>query len=481
MVCSLFGWVNKASGFRRFAEAYIEVARKNAKSTLAAGIGLYMLVADREFGPEVYSGATTKKQAMEVFRTARRMAKKAPEFKEHFDLEVNVESIVARSDDGKFEPLIGDPGDGASPSCSIVDEYHEHPTSNLRDTMVTGMGARRQGLSLIITTAGTDTAGPCYLTRDESEKILNGLVEDETFFCIIYAADADDDWKSLEARIKANPNYGVSVFPEYLEKQINQAVKTPSKQFIVKTKHLNIWGNAANGFFDMDKWKAGKDATLSLEEFKGRAAWMGNDLAGIVDLASRIRIFQEMRPNAEGIQVRHYFIFGEHYCPLDRIMDGDHQHYAGWYEEGWLTGIPGAEIQLSTIEDDIERDIEEFDFQCIAFDPWGALQMQQQLAEQMGDDIVVSIPQQVKYLSPPMRELEAALAAGRVHHNGDPVLTWAMSCVLAKPDKNNNVFPFKLDNGKNKIDPATALITGMYRAMNGEIRQRFTRPHIGYL
>jgi len=481
IVCCLFGWINKESGYRRFAEAYIKIARKNAKSTLAAAIGLYMLVADHEIGPEVYCGATTKKQAMEVFRTARRMAKKAPRFKDHFDLEINIESIISRSDDGKFEPVIGDPGDGASPSCAIMDECHELPNSNLHDTMMTGMGARRQGLGIEITTAGTDAASFCYLTEKDCEKILDGLVENDSFFCIMFAADEEDDWKSVEAQKKANPNYGVSVFPEYLNKQLRDAMQSPHKQFIYKTKHLDLWGGALNGYFNMESWANCKDDTLSLEEFKGEACWMGNDLAAIIDLASRIKIFQRMKQNAQGIAVRHYYVFGHHYAPLDTIMDGDHPHYESWYANNHLHAVPGPEIQLSVIQADIESEIEEYDFQRIAFDPWSALQMQQQLAEQLGDDIVQSVPQTVQYLSPAMKELDAAMRAGRLHHNGDPVLTWAISCVVARVDANDNVFPRKLENGKDKIDPATALITGLNPAMAGEIRRRFTRPMIGYM
>jgi phage terminase large subunit-like protein len=208
---------------------------------------------------------------------------------------------------------------------------------------------------------------------------------------------------------------------------------------------------------------------------------MGNDLAAIVDLASRIKIFQRMKKNEQGILVRHYYVFGHHYAPLDTIMDGDHPHYQRWYEDGHLYGVPGPEIQLSVIQADIEREIKEYDFQRLAFDPWSALQMQQELAEQLGEDIVQSVPQTVQYLSPPMKELDAAARAGRVHHNGDPVLTWAMSCVVARIDTNGNVFPRKLENGKDKIDPATALITGLNPAMSGEIRRRFTRPMIGLL
>jgi phage terminase large subunit-like protein len=481
ITCSIFGWISKETGFRRFAEAYIKVARKNAKTTWAAGVGLYMLVADHESGPEVFSGATNKKQAMEVFRTARRMAKKAPRFKEYFDLEVNVESIVARRDDGKFEPLIGDPGDGASPSCAIVDEYHEHPSSNLHDTMVTGMGARRQGLTIDITTAGTDTAGPCYLTEKDCEKLLDGLVENDSFFCIMYSADEGDDWKSTDAQRKANPNFGVSVFPEYLAKQLRDAMQSPHKQFIYKTKHLDLWGNALNGYFNMEAWNQCKDGSLSLDEFKGEACWMGNDLAAQIDLASRIKIFQRMKKNVDGILVRHYYVFGHHYAPMDTIMDGDHSHYERWYLDKHLHAVPGPEIQLSVIQKDIENELSEYDFQRIAFDPWSALQMQQQLAEQLGDDIVQSVPQTVQFLSPAMKELDAAMRAGRLHHNGDPVLTWAISCVVARIDANDNVFPRKLENGKDKIDPATALITGLNPAMAGEIKRRYTPVHIGYL
>jgi phage terminase large subunit-like protein len=481
IVASLFGWVNKVSSFRRFAEAYIKVARKNAKSTLAAAIGLYMLVADGEVGPEVYCGATTKKQAMEVFRTARRMAKKAPQFKEHFDLEVNVESIVAKLDDGKFEPLIGDPGDGANPSCAIMDERHEHPNNNLRDTMVTGQGSRRQGLSLDITTAGTDTASPCYIEEKDCEKVLEGFEENDSLFCIMYAADEEDDWKSVVAQKKANPNYGVSVFPEFLQKQLGAALISPHKQFIYKTKHLDLWGNTLNGYFNMACWEACKDPNLSLDQFKGEPCWMGNDLAAVVDLASRIRIFQKMQKNAEGILVRHYYVFGQHYAPMERIVDGDHPHYQRWYMDKWLTAVRGPEIQLSVIQSDIENELAKYDFQRIAFDPWSALQMQQQLAEQLGDEVVLSVPQTVQYLSPAMKELDAAMRAGRAHHNGDPVLTWALSCVVARVDANDNVFPRKLENGKDKIDPATALITGLNPAMAGVIRRRYTPVSIGYL
>lgn len=481
ITCCIFGWVRKSTGFRRFSEVYIEVARKNAKSTWAAAVCLFMFTFDGEIGAEVYCGATSKKQAMEVFRTAWRMAKKSPEFCDRFGIEINKESLVIHDDGSRFEPLVGDPGDGAMPSCAVLDERHEHANDNLHDTMVTGMGGRRQGLTINITTAGTDTEGVCYQQRLDCEKILDGFIEDDATFAIIFTIDKDDDPKSEIAQRKANPNYGVSVYTEYLQKQLRDALKSPHKMFIYKTKHLCMWGNSADGYFDMEAWKACENPSLSLDEFAGKPCWEGADLAAKIDLASRCRVFVEVKKGEDGLSHRHYYIFGTHYAPHDTVMDDDHAHYQRWEQAGFLIAHPGPEIQLSRIQQDIEEELPRFDFQCIAFDPWSALQMQQDLAARTRADVVLTIPQTVQYLSDPMKELNAAAKARRLHHNGDPVLGWSMSNVLAKPDRNENVFPRKLENGRNKIDPVSALLNAMNRAMAAEVRRPFTKPIIGYL
>jgi phage terminase large subunit-like protein len=176
IVCCIFGWVDKVTGFRRFNEAYIEVPRKNGKSMLAAAIGLVMLVMDNEHGAEVYSGATKEKQAKEVFRPAQLMVKRTPAIQRFFNIEVNAKSLTREDDGARFEPVVGNPGDGSSPSCAILDEVHEMKTPVLRETMVQGMGAREQALLLQITTAGTSTEGPCYLVRTECISVLGGLL-----------------------------------------------------------------------------------------------------------------------------------------------------------------------------------------------------------------------------------------------------------------------------------------------------------------
>ena len=199
ILVSIFGWINRVTKKRRFRVADIIVPRKNAKSTIAAVIGDYMLVADGEFGAEVYSGATSMDQAYEVFRPAKLMAAKAimtreKSFVEQFGVSINASNMSVLADNSKFEPVIGNPGDGASPSCAIVDEYHEHKTSALYDTMQTGMGARSQPLMLVITTAGTDISGPCYLHQTELQKVLEGVIENDQRFGIVFTIDEDDDW-----------------------------------------------------------------------------------------------------------------------------------------------------------------------------------------------------------------------------------------------------------------------------------------------
>lgn len=173
ILTTLFGWIRTKDGLRRFREAYIEVPRKNGKSIKAAGVGLYCLSADDEHGAEVYSGATSEKQAWEIFRPARLMAKRTPDLCERFGIEVNASTLAIPENGSRFEPLIGSPGDGASPSCVLIDEYHEHDSDELYDAMVTGMGAREQPITFIITTAGSNMAGPCYIKRGQVVNVLS--------------------------------------------------------------------------------------------------------------------------------------------------------------------------------------------------------------------------------------------------------------------------------------------------------------------
>ena len=319
IVCSAFGWVQKGTKLRRFREVYTEIPRKNGKSAISAGVALYCFTCDNEFGAEVYSGATTEKQAWEVFRPAKLMCKRTPLLTEAFGIEVNAKNMNRPEDGARFEPLIGDPGDGQSPHCAIVDEYHEHDTDSLYTTMLTGMGARRQPLMWAITTAGYNIEGPCYDKRREVIEMLNGTVPNDELFGVIYTVDEKDDWTDPNTLKKANPNMGVSVYSEFLISQQNRAKNNPRLASIFKTKHLNIWVSARSAFFNMLSWRACEDKTLTLEMFEGQSCYQSLDLARKIDMNSRVKLFTR---EIEG--KRHYYcISPSFYVPYNAVFSAD--------------------------------------------------------------------------------------------------------------------------------------------------------------
>lgn len=460
VIASIFGWVDRETKRRRFRVADLFVPRKNSKSTMAAGIGLYMLAADGEFGAEVYSGATTEKQAGEVFKPARLMAERTPEFRARFGVSVLASNISVAANNSKFERVIGKPGDGASPSCAIVDEYHEHPTEELYDTMRTGMLARSQPLTLVITTSGDDISGPCYAHQEELQQILEGIIEDDRRFGIIFTVDEGDDWTTEDALIKANPNYGISVDGEELLLAQRDAVRDARKQPTFLTKHLNIWVQSSSPWLNMHDWKSLADKTLKLGDFAGEPCWQGLDLANVTDIADVCTVFKR---NIEGVV--HYYAFWRHYLPAETIAEPDNKHYQGWKREGWLVETDGSMIDQAKILEDVQADAEIVRTMEVAIDDWGSPGISAALEND--GFTVVRIPQKVTHLSAPMKFIDGLVKAGRLHHCGDPIAAWGVSNVQVKPDRNDNWFP-RRGSRKKKIDPALALINAMCRAMLGE-------------
>lgn len=473
---SLFGWVHKKTRLRRFRKAYISVARKNAKTTDAAGDALYLLTADDEPSPEVYCAANSLDQAMEVFKPARTMAEQLPDLVRAFHLEVAKLSIARLDDGGRFRPLTGIPRDGASPSGCILDEYHEAETSDQYDSNDNGMMAREQPLLEVITTAGTLIDGPCFNLELQAKQILEGFDVNENFFVLIYTLDAGDDWRDLDCLKKANPNFGVSVIPEIFKSALQEAIQQPAKQPEFITKNANVWRNSGHQWIEPEVWAACADPDLKIERFKGKPCFEGADLAAKVDLASRCLIFRE---DVKGRP--HYYAFWRHYVPGNLVMDGAHSHYQRWVGLNQMIQHPGSEIQFELIQRDIESELADYPRACIAFDPWNARQMQQALQARLSDEVVIDVPQQTQYLSPAMKEVEAAARGGRLHHCGDLPAAWAVSCVVVQENHNDEVFPRKQKNGRNKIDPVSAMLNAMNRAMAGEARRPFTKPLIGFL
>jgi phage terminase large subunit-like protein len=462
IVCCLFGWVSVATGCYRFREAYIKVSRKNAKSTLSAGIGLYKFAADGEYGAEVYSGATTKKQAWEVFRPARHMVERTQLLRETLGIRVNAESLVIGCNGSRFEPVIGKPGDGASPSCAIVDEYHEHTSDDLYDTMKTGMGARDNPLLLVITTAGSDRSGPCYALEQDAIKLLEGKLRNEEWFCIIYTIDDGDDWKSKPALLKANPNYDISVFGDYLERQQRDAINSARKQNTFKTKHLDIWVGADVAWLSSVAWNKCADSSLKLEDFLGQRCMVALDLASRKDIASRVLMFRKV---IEG--KNHYYVFAKHYLNEFAIEQSKGNAYSGWEIDGWIAKTPGNTTSYVDISKDLIEDSKRFEMVEVPHDPYHAaalVQFIQADPEWVQSAQFVEVRQLVGIMSPAMKEFEAIVLEERFHHNGDPVLDWMVSNVVCHTDRKGNIFPTK-QNQESKIDGAICLFMDLIRWM----------------
>ncbi|ENC7115901.1 terminase large subunit [Salmonella enterica] len=465
IICSVFGWVHKKTGLRRFREVYTEIPRKNGKSAISAGVALYCFTCDGEFGAEIYSGATTEKQAWEVFRPARLMCKRSPLLVEAFGVEVNASNLSRQEDGARFEPLIGNPGDGASPHLAVVDEYHEHQTDALYTTMLTGMGARRQPVMWAITTAGYNIEGPCYDKRREVIEMLNSSVPNDELFGIIYTVDEGNDWTSPDVLEKANPNIGVSVYREFLLSQQQRAINNARQAGVFKTKHLNIWTSARSAFFNLVRWQECEDRSLTLEEFEGQPCVLSFDLARKLDMNSMARVFSR---EING-KTHYYSVAPRFWVPYDAVYSVERsedrrtaERFQKWVEMGCLTVTSGAEVDYRHILEDAKEANRLNPVTESPIDPFGATGISHDLADEGLNPITIT--QNYTNMSDPMKELEAAIESGRFHHDGNPIMTWCIGNVVGKnlPGNDDVVRPIK-EQSENKIDGAVTLIMAIGR------------------
>lgn len=463
ILTTIFGWVD-ASGYRRFRKALIMVPRKNGKTTLAAAVGLYLLACDGEPGARVYSAATTRDQAKLCWSTAKAMAERTPAFLSHFGVRPLANSIAIEHKAAFFQPLSRDVDslEGLNAHGAIIDELHAHKTREVFDVLDESTGARSQPLLFIISTEGENAAGVLAEQVNYAQLVLSGQHVDETYFGIIYTIDPEDDWTQEISWRKANPHYdavdasGRRVLAEDLKVRFSQARVNPESQASFLTKRLNVRVGAGEAFFNMLAWdRLCKDPSLRIEDFYGEPCYMALDLASRTDLAAKILLFPR-----DG----RYYVFGRYYLPEEQLERGNPNYdlYRGWVPQ-WITLTPGNIIDYEFIERDVLEDARNFELlEAPGVDPWNAVQFITRLRAQGIE--VVEIPQRVPIMSDPMKELGALIVAGRVRHQGDPVLTWMMGNVVAKRDANDNVFPRKARDA-NKIDGAVALIMAMGRAM----------------
>jgi len=451
ILINLFGFVDDV-GNRRFRTAYIEVARKNSKSTFCSGIALYMTSLDGEGGAEVYSAATTRQQARIVFGDARTMIMKSAPLKRLFGYhKLNIHHLKSSS---KFEPLSSDADtlDGLNIHCAVIDEIHAHKSRDVWDVVDTATGSREQPLILAITTAGFNKQGIGYEQRGYAVKVLSGVTDDDTYFGIIFTLDEGDDPFDEKNWIKANPNLGRSKKLSDMQRHAKKAKEIPAALNNFLTKHLNIWVNAAVAWLDMIKWGKLPERT-DLEHLKTLPCYIGLDLANKLDVAAKIAAFID----GDKIHFLCKFYLPKHAINMKAKSIGN--MYETWARDGHLTLTDGDIIDHEVIEADLRQDMVDFNVQAVGYDPWGSTQLAIRLSNDGAP--MVEIPQTVKNLSEAMKEVEARVVDGNLHKDKNPMMDWMASNVIVKIDKNENYFPDK-EHRDNKIDG----MMGLFLAVN---------------
>lgn len=455
IIASLYGWRFRETGLRRFRKAYVQVARKNGKTFLGAGIELYDLIT--EPGAEVYSAATTREQARISFTDAKRMVQKSPELQEHIksfrDTLVCGDSVckALSSDDNTL--------DGLNPSCALVDEYHAHKNDSLVGVIQTGMGSREQPLLFIITTAGFNTASVCHEEYEIAKHIIAGDngYENEEYFAIIYELDKGDDWKNHKIWIKANPNIDISVSLKYLQSQLREALQKTSKEAEFKTKNLNHWVSSREGWISYEKWKRAHKP-FDEKELSGRLCFGAIDLSQALDFTVLTWYF--WIEETKKFYAKHHF-----YIPEEQIepkLKSDSPQIRKWIERGFITAIPGETIDYDFMREDILSDATMYDVQEIAFDPYLSKKLITELKDQFD---MIEMSQLMRKLSEPSKNWEKLVTDGDVIDN-NPVMEWMVGCASIYTDATGNikVQKPKINRDSKRIDGVITSIMAYDRA-----------------
>ncbi len=452
-VGSLFGWKWVKNDMRRFRYAYAQIPRKNGKSFIAVCIALLMFGPDSETGAEVFLGATSREHCKDLlFKPASNIVKACEDYKEHYGIEIGATRLTMPSTNSFLTTVIKKPSDGNNPHCAVVDEYHEHETSEQYDTFDTGMGARRQPLLHVVTTAGADQGGPCKAEYDECKRGLRGEIDIDTKFVLIYEPDEGDDWEDEATLRKVNPCMGVSVNEDYLLDQLRIAKTSTDKQNTFRTKHLNQWVGSKVAWMNMLAWQRQKDTSLKIEDFKGEQCHIALDLASKKDLTALSILFK---------RGEHYYGFEYFFVPEDAVLNNDRYPQFVKRDEISITG--DSMTDYSFIEQKILELCNDYDVLSVAYDPFQATYLVARLSEHRLN--LIEYGHTVGNMSEPMKLLEACVLDGKYHNDGNSCMSWQIGNVVARLDVKDNIYPNKANRNDErcKIDGVVSLIMAFGR------------------
>jgi phage terminase large subunit-like protein len=453
----LFGW-KRADGTRRYRTAYIEVPRKNGKSTIAAGVALLLLLLDNEAAGEVYGAAADRSQASIVFDTASPMVKASPSLAGR--CQIFKRSIFVPESISKYEVLSSDvpTKHGLNAHGIIFDELHAQPTRDLWDVLTTSTGSRRQPMTFAMTTAGYDRESICWEMHEYARQVLNRTIEDDSFFAYITAADESDDWTDERVWAKANPNLDVSIKRDYLREQCKRAELTPAYQNTFRRLHLNQWTQQDERWLSLSAWDACK-RPIDWGALEGRPCWGGLDLASTSDIASLVLCFS-LDDAGETFAWLPFF-----WIPADNMIDRarrDRVPYDAWVRAGLIEATPGNVIDYGFIVERILTLRPIYEIEEIAFDRWGAFQISAQLND--AGITMVQFGQGFVSMSAPMKELLRMTLNQQLQHDGNPVLRWMADNMVVTQDAAGNVKPNK-SKSREKIDGMVAGVMALDRAV----------------
>jgi phage terminase large subunit-like protein len=465
---NLFGW-KREDGTRRFRVSYLEVGRKNGKSTMGAGVGLFLQAADGEPGAEIYTAATKRDQARIVHQEAVRMVKQSPALGR--ELRVFKDNIHSEKTFSKFEPLGRDSGtlDGLNVHGAIVDELHAHPTGDMWDVLQTATGARRQPLLYAVTTAGSDRQSLCWQFHDYTEKVLSGVLQDDAWHGLIYTLDRDgegllDDWEDEGNWYKSNPNLGVSKKLDDLRDKARVAKGMPARLNGFLQKELNIWTQASTRWIDPEAWRGCNLGPVDEEELVGRECWGGLDLSSTLDVTALVWVFPAVQGSGGAGEQGRYEVVCRFWVPEENVgerVKRDRVPYDVWIRQGWVRPTPGNVVDYEFILAQIRADMGRFKVRELAFDPWNATSTSNKLIEEGAK--MVEFRQGFVSMNPAMKTLEVAIQKRALNHGGNPALAWMADNLVATSDPAGNLKP---DKGKSteKIDGMVALLMALQRA-----------------
>ncbi|MFE2409853.1 terminase large subunit [Kitasatospora sp. NPDC059408] len=474
VIAPLFGWLahdpELGRAVRVIRSAWVEIPRKNGKSTLSSGIGLVLLLADREIGAEVYAAAGSLPQAERVFDDAKRMALTSRAVRGR--VEVLRGLIRVPRTGGVFRALskVAETAHGLNVSGAIVDEVHVHKRRDLIDAIETGTGARDQPLIVYITTADEGVEGSIYDEKHTyTTRCADNVVEDPGHYGVIWAAEESDDPFAEETWRKANPGLGASPSLAYMRREANKARSTPSYFPTFCRLSLNRRMRAATRWLPLSLWDANA-GTVDEARFRHRRAWGGVDLSAVSDLSAWVLAVESRTPGVELELISRFWLPEERVDELEQQLQVPLRQ---WARDGLLTLTEGDAIDYDAIERQIIADCRRLDVQRISYDRMFAGQLVQRVEAKTRGTDVVPVAQTYLGMSPGSKELERLLREGRIKHGGHPVLRWNASCVEVYRDGNDNLRPVKPDRGKSsaRIDGIAAAVM----ALDGYVRRPIKR------